>query len=423
MAKRFRFIHCADLHLGTPLGDVAGQQAHWDTILRDATKKAFVQIADLAIEKHVDAVIIAGDVYNSADHSLAAQLDFAKELYRLANVGIRTYIAHGNHDPMQAWRAEVPLPPTVHVFRSDRVEGIPLLINGEHAATIYGRSYAQRHVDEHWVRDYQREENVPYAIGVLHTQGPQAAGEQYVPCTREELRESKMDYWALGHVHTQEILSTEPYVVYPGNPQGLDRTETGPRGCYLVEVGNFGTTMLEFYETDAVRRENWQISIDEFEDIEQLVQYIADYRKERREVVGKPILATISTIGRGRLHHVLRDRQALEQMMDRLNEQEYYKHIFVYCHRWEDLSLPIADWQARRELPDATGDYLRTYDLLSASPTWLTSCQDALAMRPEWVKYEKWLGTPSPEKIKRAWQKAEAIGAERILGGDTDEID
>ncbi len=42
-----------------------------------------------------------------------------------------------------------------------------------------------------------------------------------------------MDYWALGHIHKHEILCEKPYIVYAGNPQGLDCTETGPRGCSL----------------------------------------------------------------------------------------------------------------------------------------------------------------------------------------------
>lgn len=50
MGKRFRFIHCADLHLGMPIAQ-AGGGAHWDQALREATIRAFENIVDAAIEK------------------------------------------------------------------------------------------------------------------------------------------------------------------------------------------------------------------------------------------------------------------------------------------------------------------------------------------------------------------------------------
>ena len=80
MAKRFRFIHCADLHLGTPLAIREAPSRYWEKTLRDATFQAFRNIVDTAIEKRVAAIVIAGDVYNSADHSLPAQLEFSREL-------------------------------------------------------------------------------------------------------------------------------------------------------------------------------------------------------------------------------------------------------------------------------------------------------------------------------------------------------
>ena len=66
MAKRFRFIHCADLHLGTPLAIREAPSRYWEKTLRDATFQAFRNIVDTAIEKRVAAIVIAGDVYNSA---------------------------------------------------------------------------------------------------------------------------------------------------------------------------------------------------------------------------------------------------------------------------------------------------------------------------------------------------------------------
>lgn len=110
------------------------------------------------------------------------------------------------------------------------------MIDGELAATIYGISYGTRHITENLAMQFQRKENDGFAIAMLHTDMG-GEGSPYAPCSLDDLKRTKMDYWALGHVHTRKIVKQTPYVVYPGNTQGLDLTESGPKGCYLVDVG------------------------------------------------------------------------------------------------------------------------------------------------------------------------------------------
>lgn len=93
MGKHFSFIHCADLHLGEPFGDVRlGGSGPWNEQISKSTFKAFEKVVDAAIDNRVDAILISGDVYNSDHHSLAAQMAFARELYRAAENGIETFI-------------------------------------------------------------------------------------------------------------------------------------------------------------------------------------------------------------------------------------------------------------------------------------------------------------------------------------------
>lgn len=142
MGKHFSFIHCADLHLGEPFGGLySGDTGPWTEAIHKATFKAFENVVTAALTYRADAILISGDVYNSDHHSLAAQMAFARELYRAAQAGVQIFIIHGNHDPDEAWRADVPLPPSVYVFSSDKVESVPLLVGGETAAMVYGISY------------------------------------------------------------------------------------------------------------------------------------------------------------------------------------------------------------------------------------------------------------------------------------------
>ncbi|WNM08464.1 hypothetical protein RI056_16700 [Komagataeibacter nataicola] len=76
-----------------------------------------------------------------------------------------------------------------------------------------------------------------FNIGILHTACQGREGhEPYAPCTVEQLVNHGYQYWALGHVHTREILHRDPYVVYAGNLQGRHAREAGPKGASLVSV-------------------------------------------------------------------------------------------------------------------------------------------------------------------------------------------
>ena len=90
MGKHFSFIHCADLHLGEPFGGLySGDTGPWTEAIHKATFKAFENVVTAALTYRADAILISGDVYNSDHHSLAAQMAFARELYRAAQAGCR----------------------------------------------------------------------------------------------------------------------------------------------------------------------------------------------------------------------------------------------------------------------------------------------------------------------------------------------
>ena len=115
----FRFIHAADLHLDSPFkGLKATDQAVGDK-LRRATFDAYTAVIELCIEKNVDCLVVAGDVFDGADKSLEGQLRFVDGLKRLEQHDIRVFICHGNHDPLDSWRAQLSFPDNVHRFMSD----------------------------------------------------------------------------------------------------------------------------------------------------------------------------------------------------------------------------------------------------------------------------------------------------------------
>jgi len=84
-----KIMHLGDLHIGKSLGDFD---------LYEDQKYILEQILNLIKEKSVDALLIAGDVYDKAvpGEKSVQLLDYF--LKRLVTAGIKTYMISGNHD-------------------------------------------------------------------------------------------------------------------------------------------------------------------------------------------------------------------------------------------------------------------------------------------------------------------------------------
>jgi len=60
----FKFIHAADVHLDSPLRGLSKYESAPAESLRNACRKAFENLVDLAIEEKVAFVLLAGDLYD-----------------------------------------------------------------------------------------------------------------------------------------------------------------------------------------------------------------------------------------------------------------------------------------------------------------------------------------------------------------------
>ena len=72
------------------------------------------------------------------------------------------------------------------------------------------------------------------SIGLLHCEV--ASASSYFPVSMTNFQESKVHTWVLGHIHKPDILSEAPFVFYPGTPQGLDPSEDGAHGLWLLDI-------------------------------------------------------------------------------------------------------------------------------------------------------------------------------------------
>ncbi|WP_417415151.1 metallophosphoesterase family protein [Hoeflea sp.] len=257
----FRFIHTADIHLDSPLKSLALRNPELADLIGGATRQAFSNIIDLCLDERVDALIIAGDLYDGDQTSMKTARFLASELNRLATAGIRTFIIRGNHDALSKVSRELVLPGEVKLFGGRAEHVLIERGQGEKPVAIHGLSFANPTAPESLLPKYAPALPDAINIGIMHTSLGGAPGhDPYAPCSPVELQATDYDYWALGHIHKRSVTTGSTTIVMPGMPQGRDINEDGPKSVTLVSISDDGSVDLD--ERQTALAEFARISID-----------------------------------------------------------------------------------------------------------------------------------------------------------------
>lgn len=246
-----RFIHTADIHLDSPLTGLSAYSDAPAKMLRGATRDAFTNLVNEAIEQQVDFMVIAGDLYDGGwkDHNTG--IYFCREMGRLKKAGIPVYVKFGNHDAESEMTKKLLLPDNVFTFESRRPN--TFVIDHLNVA-LHGRSFKDAATTENLAAGYPAPRPGMFNIGVLHTAlGVQSTHANYAPCSIDELHAKGYQYWALGHVHEYQMWQGAATVVFPGNLQGRHIRETGPRGAVLVTADDAGVQQVDRLFVDVLR--------------------------------------------------------------------------------------------------------------------------------------------------------------------------
>lgn len=253
-----KFIHCADVHLDTPLQGLADYPGAPINEIRNATRRAFEKVLDTALSEEVDFLIIAGDLYDTGLKSFESALFFNKQMARLADKGISVYLIYGNHDAASKLTKQLRPPRNVHIFRATEPHTIS---NDKLRLAVHGQSFSTPEITEDLAANYPSPVPGFLNIGVLHTNLNGISDHaNYAPCSLQTLKNKGYQYWALGHVHTRQVLCADPYIVYSGNIQGRHGKEQGEKSCELVTVADSGAISIVPISTSVVP---WiEVSID-----------------------------------------------------------------------------------------------------------------------------------------------------------------
>ncbi len=316
-----RILHAADIHLDSPLRNLESyDQAPLEQI-RGASRRALENLVRLAIDEHVDLVVIAGDLYDGDWKDQNTGLFFVGQAAKLTRAGIPVVVIRGNHDAENIMTSSLPLPKNPDgseiMMESKKVDCRTFESIG---VAVHGRSFRTKAELEDLSRSYPRPHSGMFNLGLLHTSLTGAEGhDTYSPCKPSELSAKEYDYWALGHVHTrgEHGLPGEAPIVFSGNIQGRHIRESGAKGCYILDVDDRGNIDLNFHPLDVVRWESFELDAGEVQSTDDIVEaYESWLGKTIAEIDDRLLVSRVSIVGTSAMHNQLhQQRHRLESSL------------------------------------------------------------------------------------------------------------
>lgn len=271
-----KLLHASDLHLGAPfvfLGKKGQEQ-------RQELLATLDKIVELAINESVDIVLFAGDLFDSNNPSYITIDKVVDSFGQLGHLNIPICLIPGSHDcygPCSIYN--------LYNFR----EAIPnLTIFTDHInqktfdhldLTIYGRAVLERDRPKDYLKDFVSSTKTRFHVGLIHTLfadlEDQAKEEKVFPTN--EIKNSKMNYIAIGHYHSLTNCSTDSVkAFYSGSPNMLELEQKNSGHVILVTIHPSGDVDIEPKRVGHSYFKKENIAVDDLTDIEQIRSIIKD---------------------------------------------------------------------------------------------------------------------------------------------------
>jgi len=366
----FRFLHAADIHLDSPLLNLARYEDAPIDAFRNATRQAFDNLVQVAIEERVAFVLIAGDLYDGDCRDFNTPRWFRNKMEELEASGVRAFVIQGNHDAESRMKTafRLQLPDNVHLFGTNEPETV--LIDDLQVA-LHGQGFATAAISEDLSAGYPAPRRGWLNIGMIHTNcGAVEGHDNYAPSSAEALVAKGYDYWALGHIHKRHVVhEAAPWIVYPGNIQGRHVNEEGAKGCTLVTVEGGRIAAVQHRELDVVRWERCDVDATDCRDAAEVLTSTGHAIQDAlTRAEGRMLALRLRIVGTSASHfhlcsHAMHwQEQVQQELVDRFDDR-------VWLERVELRTRPAMDVDALAARDDSLGELLRGIrDMSSIEP-------------------------------------------------------
>ncbi len=369
-----KIIHAADIHLDSPMLGLERYEGAPVDLLRGATRRAFSRLIDLCLEERASLLLLAGDLFDGDWKDYGTGLFFLAELGRLAEANVRVVMLRGNHDAQSVLTKQLSLPAHVEELPT----GAPgTLVFEDLGVAVHGQGFAERAVNRDLTPEYPAPLPGMLNVGLLHTCLDDRPGHaNYAPSSTQALIHHGYDYWALGHIHTREIVSREPWIVYPGNLQGRHMRERGPKGATCIEVEGGRIRRVEHRDLAVVRWEKLELDAKDYADPDELLVAAGDALNRLHEELACSLAVRIEIVGRSALHGVFAAEPERWLAEFRRAAADVGS---VWLERLELSTQTRVDLSELRELGGPVGQLARTLAELRQDPEALGALCEELA--------------------------------------------
>lgn len=245
-----KILHSADWHLDSPFGGFPEEQRQY---LKEEQRKLPGKIADLCRREDCDLMLLAGDIFDGTPK--AETIAILKKA--LADTGIPVLISPGNHDYCgngNLWQEE-SWPENVYVFTGP-LESVTISALD---CRIYGAAFHSMDC-ESLLEGFEAQGEERYCVAVLHGD-PMQKNSPYNAITAAQVRQSGLDYLALGHIHKAGAFrSGNTLCAWPGCPMGRGWDETEEKGVCIVTLED--TAQIRPVSLDTVRFYDLTVNVE-----------------------------------------------------------------------------------------------------------------------------------------------------------------
>jgi len=216
-----RFTHFADAHIGSSR----------DERLRDLSTDAFCQVMDWSVEKKVDFILIAGDLFNTALPGVDNLKRVTQKLHEIRNNRIPVYLIAGSHDFSPTGKTMLDVLEEAGLVRNvmrgfidnENRLNLKFTIDPKTKVKITGILGKRGTLDKAYYESLNREPletEEGFKIFLFHTTLSEYKPENLMDAESSpiSLLPKGFDYYAGGHVHYRFDKDEEGYgkIVYPG---------------------------------------------------------------------------------------------------------------------------------------------------------------------------------------------------------------
>ncbi len=254
-----RVLCAADIHLGRRPSRLPDALAARAGELDPAA--AWRRLVQVALDRGVDALLLAGDVVDQDNDFFEAYADLRGGVEQLTGAGVPVLAVAGNHDVQVLPRLAEAVPGFTLLGRGGVWQEHVLQAADSTRLRVLGWSFPERVAPDDPLTARLPERGPETTVGLLHCDRGQP-GSRYAPVRTAELDDAPVDAWLLGHVHKPDIAPGPRPMGYLGSLVGTDPGEPGAHGAWLLEVEPRGALRLSAVPLAPLRWETLDVPLD-----------------------------------------------------------------------------------------------------------------------------------------------------------------